>query len=139
MVMTMGIKQQTFTLKTGKSALYEYDEANDLLEIIFQPGEATCAVELTDNMVLRFDWATNTPLSLSIISFSHLLKPAPYGEMHLELLSDEWPEEAQDKLWIMLRTPPLSEFLTLSSYTPAHENYIVPITSIKQSPLALAV
>src|SRR4029079_16282069 len=115
------------------------DEDNDLLEIVFQPGEATCAVELTDNMILRFDWATSMPLSLSLISFSHLIKPTAYGEVHLELLAEEWPEEAQEKLWAMLRRPPLSEFLTLSSYTPAHANHIVPITSIRQTPLAIAV
>lgn len=135
----MGIKQQTFTLHTGETALYEYDQDNDLLEIFFQPGEATCAAELTDNMILRFDWETSTPLSLSIISFSHMLKPTAYGEVHLELLSEEWPEEIQDKLWTMLRRPPLNEFLTLSSYTPAHANHVVPITSIKQSPLTAAV
>jgi hypothetical protein len=135
----MAIKQQTFTLNTGEMTLHEYDQDNDLLEIIFQPGEATCAVELTDNMILRFDWATSTPLSLSIISFSHLLKPAAYGEIYLELLSKEWPEAAQDRVWAMLRRSPLSEFLKLSSYTPAHANHVVPITSIKQDPLAISV
>ena len=38
------------------------------MEIIFRQTEATYAVELTESIVLRFDWETSEPLSLSFIS-----------------------------------------------------------------------
>lgn len=117
---------------------YEYDSTGDLLEIYFVQGEAAAAVELTDNIVLRFDWESGTPFSLGIISFSTLLQPSRYGKMHFELLVDEWPVEGQDKILTMLRRPPLTEFLTLSSYTPAHASHIIPIITIRQIPALVA-
>ena len=134
----MQIEKYTVPLNTGQTVQCEYDPNGDLLEIYFARGEATAAVELTDNMVLRFDWESNTPLSLSIISFSSLLQPSAYGAMHFELLVDEWPDEAQAKIFVMLRQKPLTEFLTLSSYTPAHASRLIPTTTVKQIPQLLA-
>ncbi len=52
--------------------------------------------------------------------------------MHFQLLTDEWPDKVRDKIWTMLRMPPLTEFLALSSYAPAHAHKIVPMATIKQ-------
>jgi len=134
----MKIEHYAVKLSTGQTAQCEYDPNGDLLEIYFVQGEATAAVELTDNIVLRFDWDSGIPLSLGIISFSTLLQPSPYGKMHFELLIEEWPEEAEDKILAMLRRPPLTEFLTLSSYTPAHANHVIPTTTIRQLPALVA-
>jgi hypothetical protein len=134
----MKIEHYAVKLSTGQTAQCEYDPTGDLLEIYFVQGEATAAVELTDNIVLRFDWDSGTPFSLGIISFSTLLQPSRYGKMHFELLVEEWPEEAQDKILTMLRRPPLTEFLTLSSYTPAHASHIIPTTTIRQIPALVA-
>lgn len=134
----MQIKKYAMMLNIVQRVQCEYDPTGDLLEIYFVQGEATAAVELTDNIVLRFDWESGTPFSLGIISFSTLLQPSHYGKMHFELLVEEWPEEAQDKILAMLRRPPLTEFLTLSSYTPAHANYVIPTTAIKQLPVLVA-
>ncbi|MFN8455962.1 MAG: DUF2283 domain-containing protein [Anaerolineae bacterium] len=133
----MKIERQEVILNTGEKAWYEYDQESDVLEIIFRPGEATCAIELTESIILRFDWESNQPLSLSFISVSRLMQPAEYGEVHFQLLVDEWPDEAQDKIWKMLRLPLLTEFLKLSSYAPAHTHQIVPMATINQ-PLSLA-
>lgn len=134
----MKIEQYGVPLSTGQTAACEYDVDGDLLEIYFAREEASAAIELTDNMVLRFDWESNTPLSLSIISFSTLLQPSAYGPMHFELLVDEWPDEAQAKIFAMLRRKPLTEFLTLSSYTPAHASRLIPTTAVKQIPQLMA-
>jgi hypothetical protein len=128
----MEIEKREVTLCSGEKVWIEYDREGDLLEIIFRPTEATCAVELTESMVLRFNWDTNEPVSLSLISFSKLRQPTAYGEVHFQLLTEEWPEEAQDKIWTMLRTIPLAEFLKLSSYIPAHTDRIIPTTTLKQ-------
>ena len=82
----MQLDKRTITLSTGETAWYEYDRDGDVLEIIFRPAEATCAVELTESIILRFDWETNEPLSLSFISLSQLVQPAQYGPIHFQLL-----------------------------------------------------
>ena|SRR5687767_12797777 len=132
----MQLDKRTITLSTGETAWYEYDRDGDVLEIIFRPAEATCAVELTESIILRFDWETNEPLSLSFISLSQLVQPAQYGPIHFQLLVDEWSEAAQDKVWTMLQTTPLTEFLTLSSYAPAHTQHMIPMATIKPQHLA---
>jgi len=128
----INLEKRELTLSTGQIAWYEYDREGDVLEIIFQRGEATGAIELTESMILRFDWKTNAPLSLSFISFSRLLQQNQYGEVHFQLLTDEWPDEARDKIWTMIQTTPLNEFLKLSSYAPAHAHQIILMTAIKQ-------
>ena len=129
----MKLEKREHILNTGKKVWYEYDHDSDMLEIIFQPAEATCAIELTESIILRFDWDTNEPLSLGFISISRLLQSNEYGEVHFQLLADEWPDEARDKIWSMLRTSPLTEFLKLSSYAPAHTHQTIPVATIKQS------
>lgn len=129
----MQLERQEITLRSGEKAWFEYDRDSDLLEIIFRPDEATCAIELTESIILRFDWDTNCPLSLGLISASQLIKPTEYGEVHFQLLADEWHDEAQPKIWLMLRTPPLTEFLKLSSYAPAHTHRIIPMATLEST------
>jgi hypothetical protein len=131
----MNLEKKELKLSSGKTAWYEYDRDGDVLEIIFQPDEATGAVELTESIILRFAWETSAPLSLSIISFSHFLQANPYGEVHFQLLADEWPDEARDKIWKMLQMAPLSEFLKLSGYAPAREHQIIPMATIRRPDL----
>lgn len=128
----MELERKELKLSNGKTAWYEYDRDGDVLEIIFQPDEATGAVELTESIILRFVWETSEPLSLSIISFSRLLQENPYGEVHFQLLMDEWPDAVRDKIWLMLQRTPLSEFLKLSGYAPAHTHQIIPMATIRQ-------
>lgn len=132
----MKLEKQVITLSTGEKAFYEYDPESDMLEIIFRQAEATCAVELTESIVLRFDWETSEPLSLSFISISRLMQSSEYGEVHFQLLTDAWPAEAKDKVLAMLREAPLTEFLVLSSYAPAHTHQLIPLATIKQPHLA---
>ena len=72
----MIIQSKEFILKSGDKVLWEYDQEGDLLEIVFQAKEATGTVELTDNIILRFDWLRDEPLSLSIMSASHIFYAA---------------------------------------------------------------
>jgi len=128
----MKLEQLELTLSTGEKVWYEYDRDSDILEIIFRPAEATCAIELTESIVLRFDWETSEPLSLGFISFSRLAQPAEYGEMHFQLLADEWPNKAREKVWAMLQSFPLNEFLKLGSYAPSHTRQILPVAAVKR-------
>jgi len=129
----MNLETKQLTLNTGQKVWYEYDHDGDLLELIFRQADASCAVELTESIILRFDWATNEPLSLSFISFSKLVRPTPYGQLYFQLLNDEWPDEIQGKILTMLQFSALNEFLGLSSYVPAYLHDIIPTTTIKSS------
>ena len=131
----MKLEKREHILDTGEKVWYEYDRDSDMLEIIFQPANASCAIELTESIILRFDWTTNKPLSLGFISISRLLQSNQDGEIHFQLLTDEWPEDAQEKIWTMLRQSPLTEFLKLSSYMPAHTHQTIPVAAIKPSDL----
>ncbi len=128
----MNIEKQELTLSTGQTACLEYDQDGDLLDIIFRSTEATCAIELTESIILRFDWEKNEPLSLGFISVSQLLQSTEYGPIYFQLLVDEWPDEVQDKVWTMLRAAPLTDFLALSSYAPAYIPKTIPMTTIRR-------
>lgn len=133
----MVIDKFEVNLSTGQKAQYEYDREGDVLEVIFRPGEATCAVELTESIILRFDWETGEPMSIGFIGFSYLIKPAEFGETYFQLLHDEWPDEVQTKVWDILHSPPVVEFLKVGSFTPSHKQKSVPIASLRQAQLAL--
>ncbi|MEM7531183.1 MAG: DUF2283 domain-containing protein [Chloroflexota bacterium] len=127
----MNIKQNTLSLGPNQTVHYQYDQEADFLEIFFQrEEEASAAIELTDNIILRFDWDTSTPLSLGFISFSKLLESADYEEKHFALLVDEWPDEVSGKVWHMLRKSPLVEVLKLGSYIPPNANTVMPMTAM---------
>ena len=133
----MRLEKRELMLNTGQKAIYEYDPESDMLEVIFRQAEATGAIQLTESIILRFDWEKSEPLSLSFVSISKLMQPAEYGEIHFQLLTDDWPDEVQDKVLAMLRESPLTEFLSLGGYAPAHSQQIVPSATIKQPHLAL--
>ena len=128
----MKLTELESTLSTGKRVLYSYDEEGDLLEILFRQAEATCAVELTESIILRFDLDTSEPLSLSLIGFSRLMQPAEYDTQYFRLLIDEWPEQVREKVILMLRSAPLNEFMQIASYTPPHTRYAIPLAMVKR-------
>ena len=133
----MKLQKLSLPLIANQTAWLEYDQDSDLLELFFQSAEATCAIELTESIILRFDWDNCEPLSLSFISMSKLVQPSKFGPVHFQLLNEEWPDEVQDKVWSMLQRGPLNEVLTLSSYVPAHSHQVIPMAAIKQPRLAL--
>jgi hypothetical protein len=67
----MELTEYEFTLSTGEKARYSYDKDENLLEIIFRQAEASCAVELTESIILRFYLDTSEPLSLSFSGRLH--------------------------------------------------------------------
>lgn len=130
----MNVEKGILQLSVGKQAEFEYDVDGDLLEIYFQRGNASCTVELTDDIVLRFDWEKVIPLSLALMSASHIMQPAEFGDVYFELMLQEYSKEIQDKLLRMLRTSPLNEILQIASFAPAHSHKMKALATIKHSP-----
>jgi uncharacterized protein YuzE len=119
---------------------YSYDKEADIMYISFSPGEkATTAVELNDNIVLRFNRAERRAIGLTLMDFSVLVQlthlgPRSFPLSGLEELEPEWQEMVVE----MLTTPPVNQILKVSIYTPSLAE-AVPITSVEKPPVLVAV
>ena len=81
---------------------YSYDNEGDILEIIFQKGGGL-GVDLTKNIILRYNQERQEPLSLILTSYSRLIQPTPFGppSFHLTALSELPPDMQQTILQIL--------------------------------------
>src|SRR3990172_3733212 len=119
---------------------YSYDKEADVLYISFSPGEKpTAAVELNDNILLRFNRVEKRAIGLTLMNFSLLVQLTNLGPRSFPLtgLKDLEPEWQQTVIEI-ITSAPVNQVLRLSSYTPSAAE-AVPITSIERPPIPLAV
>lgn len=118
---------------------YSYDKEADVLYISFSPGEkATTAVELNDNILLRFNRAEKRVIGLTLMDFSVLVQmtklgPRSFPLSGLQELEPEWQETVID----LITKPPVNQILKISTYSPFPAE-AVPITSIAKPPFAIA-
>lgn len=77
---------------------YNYDQDVDVLYIAFAPGaQATTAVELNDNILLRFNWEERRAVGVTLMDVSLLPAAASSAGLPLTGLADlptEWREVA---------------------------------------------
>jgi hypothetical protein len=112
----------------GATVELEYDEEGDILEIIFEHGRATSAVELADNIILRFDRARAKPLSLSLIGFSGLTRPALLGPRTFRLTGlAHLSAEIRETVTRIITTAPVNQFLQVASFYPSRPKRAKPI------------
>lgn len=118
---------------------YSYDEEADVLYISFSPGEkATTAVELNDNILLRFNYTDKRAIGLTLMDFSVLVQLTELGPRSFPLsglveLEPEWQEVVIE----ILTKPPVNQILKVSIYTPSLAES-VPITSVEKPPIPFA-
>ena len=119
---------------------YSYDKEADVLYITFAPGEKpSAAVELNENILLRFNRAERRAIGLTLMDFSVLVQLTELGPRSFPLtglkdLEPEWQQTVID----IITTSPVNQILKISSYMPA-PNQAVPITSVQRPPIPLAV
>jgi uncharacterized protein YuzE len=119
---------------------YSYDKEADVLYISFAPGEKpTAAVELYDNILLRFNLAEKRAIGLTLMDFSVLVQTTHLGPRSFPLsglkdLEPEWQETAIE----IITKPPVNQILRISSYVPSMAEAI-PIISIEKPPIPIAV
>lgn len=124
---TLHIRKSSMRVN-GSTVELEYDEDGDILEIIFARGRATSAVELTDNIILRFDRARAKPLSLSLLGFSVLTRPALVGPRSFRLTGlAHLPAELREAVTKIITTPPVNQFLQVASFYPSRPRRAKPI------------
>jgi len=123
-----------------KEPTYSYDKEVDILYISFSPGEkATTAVELNDNILLRFNRAEKRAVGLTLMDFSVLIQLTNLGPRNFPLtgLNDlelGWQETVLE----IIKNPPVNQILKVSAYTPSLTDTI-PITLIEKPPIQVTV
>jgi len=92
---------------------YSYDKEADVLYIAFAPGEKpTAAVELNENILLRFNRAEKRSIGLTLMDFSVLVQltklgPRSFPLSGLQDLELEWQETVIE----IITTPPDNQIL----------------------------
>ena len=123
----------------GQTVQLEYDLDGDVMEIFFKQGPASGAIELADPIILRFDQETGQALSLSILTFSHVIEATELGPRSFPLGGlESLPNKSREMVVKMITTLPVSHFLKVAVYYPRSEQPPVPISYVEQS-LALPV
>ena len=95
---------------------FEYDEIGDVLDVYFGENRRAWTVELTDNIMISIDRLTQEAVSLTLLDFTELIRPAPIGPRSFPLsgIDNLLPDEL-DLVIKVLTTSPVSEVLDVSS------------------------
>lgn len=122
----------------NKKPIYDYDSEVDVLYISFSPGEkATAAVELNDNILLRFNRTEKRAIGLTLMDFSVLVQLTNLGPRSFPLTSlSELEPDWQEMIIEIITKPPVSQILKLSAYTP-HLTETIPIALVENPPISL--
>jgi uncharacterized protein YuzE len=123
----------------SQTPIYDYDKEADVLYICFAPTEkATAAVELNDNILLRFNRAEKRAVGLTLMDFSVLVQLTEIGPRSFPLSGlQELDADYQETVIELITKPPVSWILQVSSYTPSLTE-TVPITSVIKPPFPVA-
>ena len=108
-----------------------YDELSDTLYVSFSPGEKATGIELNDHILLRINKSERRAIGLTFFEYSLLAQRTEIGPRSFPLtglaqLSDDLREIVLD----ILLHPPVSDFLTVSAYTPSLME-TTPITALQ--------
>ena len=118
---------------------YSYDKEVDILYISFSPGEKpTAAVELNENILLRFNRAKKRAVGLTLMDFSMLVQLTSLGPRSFPLtglkdLEPEWQETVIE----IITSMPVNQILKVSVYTSSLAETI-PIALVANVPHSLA-
>lgn len=124
----------------NQNPTYSYDKEADVLYISFSPDEKpTAAVELNDNILLRFNRAEKRAIGLTLMDFSVLVQLTNFGPRSFPLtglkdLEPDWQETVIE----IITAAPVNQILKVSSYMSSSME-AVPITFIERPPMPVAV
>ncbi len=121
-----------------KQPVITYDEMSDTLYVSFQPGTKATGIELNEHILLRIDKKSRRPIGLSFFEYSLLAQKTDIGPRSFPLTGlSELSEELREVVIDVLSCPPVSDFLSVSAFTPSLIETI-PITSLNRIALAAA-
>ncbi len=117
---------------------FNYDEISDTLYISFQPGERATGIELNSNILLRINKDRREAVGITFFDYSLLVQKADFGPRSFPLTGlNELSKDLRELVLEIIQSPPVTDMLTLSTYTPTYSESI-PITSLQQVPAAMA-
>lgn len=120
------------------SPVLHYDEMSDTLYVSFAPGETATGIELNDHLLLRINKQERRAVGLTFLDYSLLAQSTTFGPRSFPLSGlASLPRELQELVVEIISRPPVSDFLSLSSYTPTLSE-TVPIVTLQPMPLAMA-
>ena len=118
--------------------IFNYDEVSDTLYVSFAPGEKATGIELNDHILLRINKKERQAIGLTFLDYSLLAQRTDVGPRSFPLTGlVELSEELREMVLDILRRPPVSDILFLSSYTPSIAETI-PITLLQPAALTAA-
>ncbi len=112
-----------------KESIFKYDKISDTLNVTFAENKDATGIELNENVLLRLDLKKKSATSLTLFNYSILTKKTEIGFRSLPLTElNDLPNDIRKTVVKVLLTKPVSEFLSLSAYSPTEvEN--IPITT----------
>ncbi len=92
-----------------------YDTEGDILTVTFSEANALSqrGIELSDNIVLYYDAATDEPLSLILLSYQAMLRESAQHPILLDGL-ERAPKPIQKRIQTILHRTPLTTFLEIT-------------------------
>ena len=115
-----------------------YDEMSDTLYVSFAPGTKATGIELNEHILLRINKNKRKAVGLTFFEYSLLAQKTDFGPRSFPLTGlSELPDDLRQIVVDMLLTPPVSDFLSVSAFTPSVLETI-PITLLQPLPLSAA-
>jgi len=115
-----------------------YEEMSDTLYVSFEPGTKATGIELNEHILLRIDKKRRRAIGLTFLEYSVLVQKTDLGPRSFPLTGlAELSGELREVVTEILLSPPVSDFLSVSAFTPSILETI-PITFLQQLPLSAA-
>ncbi len=116
--------------------IFNYDEMSDTLYVSYAPGEQATGIELNDHILLRINKDERRAIGLTFFEYSFLAQKTEIGPRSFPLTGlAQLPDELLEIVLGILSSPPVSNILSLSTYTPSFAD-TTPITSLQPVPIA---
>lgn len=111
--------------------VFNYDEPSDTLYVSFVSGQAATGIELNDHILLRMNKEKRRAVGLTFLDYSLLAQRTEIGPRSFPLTGlNELSPELRGLVLEILTTPPVTEILFLTAYSPSAAE-IIPITSLQ--------
>lgn len=113
-----------------------YDEPADTLYVSFAPGQSATGIELNEHILLRVDLEGQRAIGITLLDFSLLAQRTELGPRSFPLTGLKRLGPGLRRLAIsLLQSPPVSEYLSLSAFTP-NASESIPITVLQADKFA---
>jgi hypothetical protein len=110
---------------------FDYLEEADILEVFFRKDTATNAVEIADDVTLRFDEEKRVGISLILNNYSYLVEPDQYGQRSFRLKVDHLSLSTQEVILEIIGRSPVNRFIRMLSFSDSSSHQPILIAAIE--------